>query len=195
MSSARMVACGVLSMLCVLGACNSVLGIPEVTARNDGGALSLGDGARDPEGGHPGTPLEPDGGCDPGRKVCSSRCVSVLEPATGCSSASCAACAFEHASATCVTGECAIDRCELGFEDCNGDRKDGCEADVRSDPTNCGKCNANCPANFDCTARSCVCTTNESCGTGGVCDQGICTCSGTSCSAGATCNDLGDCAF
>jgi tRNA A-37 threonylcarbamoyl transferase component Bud32 len=36
--------------------------------------------------------------------------------------------------------------CDAGFSDCNGDRSDGCEADLAKDPANCGACGATCNA-------------------------------------------------
>jgi serine/threonine protein kinase len=37
-------------------------------------------------------------------------------------------------------------QCPLGFSDCNGKHSDGCEADLRRDPSNCGACQTACSA-------------------------------------------------
>jgi hypothetical protein len=39
-------------------------------------------------------------------------------------------CAIAGAYAACVEGKCVIDHCQSGYEDCNGDVNDGCEARV-----------------------------------------------------------------
>ncbi len=161
--------------LLAVAACNSVLGIPEAQRREDAGADA--------------------GACAQGQKTCAGACVSVLDPATGCSAPACTPCAFAHAAAACVMGACAIQSCELGFADCNGKPNDGCEVDVRSDPANCGDCNQACASMFACQQKTCGCTTNASCGATGTCDQGGCTCNGNACSPGSPCNDTGDCAF
>lgn len=54
---------------------------------------------------------------------------------------------------TCVTGQCAVDTCDAGRADCNGDAADGCETDLGS-LGNCGACNRLCsPPN---AAGACV---------------------------------------
>jgi hypothetical protein len=50
-----------------------------------------------------------------------------------------------HAERTCVAGRCGF-RCLPGAGDCNGLEADGCEADLRGDPTRCGDCTTTCPA-------------------------------------------------
>ena len=37
-------------------------------------------------------------------------------------------------------------KCPEGFSDCNGKHSDGCEADLRRDPSNCGACQTSCGA-------------------------------------------------
>ncbi|MBI5518275.1 MAG: FG-GAP repeat protein [Deltaproteobacteria bacterium] len=48
-----------------------------------------------------------------------------------------------HATGTCATGRCAL-RCEAGYDDCDRDPANGCEADL-SDPASCGRCGNACP--------------------------------------------------
>jgi hypothetical protein len=45
--------------------------------------------------------------------------------------------------------------CSPGFEDCNGDASDGCEADLRSDGDHCGACDRSCLSQ-PCEASLCV---------------------------------------
>jgi len=51
---------------------------------------------------------------------------------------------YEHATAGCQSGQCAIGACDAGWDDCNGNLADGCEKDVTSDLANCGACGNAC---------------------------------------------------
>jgi len=62
------------------------------------------------------------------------------------------ACVEENGVATCYDGACLF-ACEPDFEDCDGLPANGCEADLQSDPTNCGACGIACPG--PCAAGSC----------------------------------------
>jgi hypothetical protein len=62
-------------------------------------------------------------------------------------------CSGAHASSSCLSGECHIWLCDLGWEDCDADGSNGCEIEVRTDPKNCGSCGNVCPggcSNYDC---------------------------------------------
>ena len=163
--------------LATILACNGVLGIPEVERRP---LATAADGAP----------------CAPGQKTCSGLCVSMGDPAIGCAATSCQPCALAHAKNACVDGECAIETCEEGFGNCNGDRADGCEINLRADPKNCRECRNDC-GNFRCEVGACVCTTDESCRFNGVCDtkSQVCACGGTSCPVGVDCSDVDTCSF
>jgi hypothetical protein len=68
--------------------------------------------------------------------------VSDLEPAT--CGASCAPCpAPANAVATCDGTACGM-ACYPGFANCNGDAADGCEANLETDPADCGQCGVSC---------------------------------------------------
>jgi alpha-tubulin suppressor-like RCC1 family protein len=62
-------------------------------------------------------------------------------------------CSTVNATPSCVEGACAL-TCDDGFEDCNGDVRDGCEADF-GEPRTCGSCNARCGAALACTPSGC----------------------------------------
>ena len=54
-------------------------------------------------------------------------------------------CTADHGSATCVDGECRIQSCNPGFDNCNADDDDGgyadgCETSTATDKHNCGGC-------------------------------------------------------
>jgi hypothetical protein len=57
------------------------------------------------------------------------------------------ACDLPHATAQCSGGECriAVDGCEAGYQDCNGDPEDGCEINLKTNKLNCGACDKICP--------------------------------------------------
>jgi hypothetical protein len=55
-------------------------------------------------------------------------------------------CSLPNASAACAGGVCAVGTCSAPFADCNGDPKDGCEANTKTDVENCGACGVSCPA-------------------------------------------------
>lgn len=59
----------------------------------------------------------------------------------------CGACDFlcenEHGRTRCVEGEC-VPSCTTGFEDCDGDPKNGCEADLATSVSHCGACGERC---------------------------------------------------
>lgn len=54
-----------------------------------------------------------------------------------------ATCRFSHAAASCTDGQCTLADCEPGYDDCDGDRSNGCERSLRS-IRDCGACNKTC---------------------------------------------------
>ncbi|HJL33814.1 MAG TPA: MopE-related protein [Polyangiaceae bacterium LLY-WYZ-15_(1-7)] len=45
---------------------------------------------------------------------------------------------------TCASGSCVVTRCDVGWEDCDGDTGTGCEVSIFDDPMNCGSCGNEC---------------------------------------------------
>jgi fibrinogen beta/gamma subunit family protein len=105
-------------------------------------------------------------------------------------------CAPAHASGpTCDDGECSYDACGAGFDDCDGDKANGCEVDTSSDPTNCDACGADCSsAPFEHVAE--LTCSSGACGWEG-CAQGFGDCDateGNGCEMAVdTLTDCGDC--
>ena len=67
-------------------------------------------------------------------------------------------CVAANGTGKCVGGECAVDTCDKGFGDCDGDYTTGCETATDTDAQNCGACkNA-------CTFKNAA----------GVCKAGVC---------------------
>ncbi len=77
----------------------------------------------------------------------------------------CGACGIQcvdhpHMPINCIDGVCASE-CAPRFGDCNGDRTDGCETNVYSDPYNCGVCGLVCDVNAGQLCQAGVCAVQE----------------------------------
>jgi hypothetical protein len=63
-----------------------------------------------------------------------------------------------HAAATCEVGRCGL-RCDPGFDDCDGNASNGCEVDLTTSPSHCGRCGNACVTGpggtATCTAGRC----------------------------------------
>jgi hypothetical protein len=67
-------------------------------------------------------------------------------------------CTVAHGTAGCAQGECTIASCDTGYADCDGNPNNGCEANLATDPANCGQCGQACSTNHStpsCTAGVC----------------------------------------
>ena len=60
-----------------------------------------------------------------------------------------------NAAATCSSGTCGF-TCLSGFADCNGSAADGCEVNLQSSATNCGRCGTACGSGQLCSAGVCM---------------------------------------
>lgn len=109
--------------------------------------------------------------CGPGTKACEITpgkltCVSTAEPEYGCARESCVPCTLSHAVEVCGDdGECTIATCEMPFDSCDFNAKNGCEVDKDTDYEHCGSCNTSCAealrdmprtVKAQCSARRCV---------------------------------------
>ena len=98
---------------------------------------------------------------------------------------------------------CYITACHAGFDDCDADAKNGCEAQLGSDPANCGGCGLACSlpnANSTCMVGSCAfagcvagfldCDKNvkNGCEIHGLLDRMNCGACGNVCPGGTYCN-------
>jgi len=98
------------------------------------------------------------GACSEGFADCNSDdgdgCESPLGTVENC--AACGdTCSFANAAAACVDAACQMDACHDGWDDCNNDSSDGCEADLSSDQT-CGDCATTCSAPQFCYQGACT---------------------------------------
>jgi len=88
--------------------------------------------------------------CEPGWSNCNGDpadgCeVNVLTSLDNCGGCGTACFAPNHNNVRCEGGQCRYTACEAGFDDCNRDNADGCEADLRGDAERCGACGTRCP--------------------------------------------------
>ncbi|MBL8602175.1 MAG: hypothetical protein JNK72_09630 [Myxococcales bacterium] len=83
-------------------------------------------------------------GCAVGEVCCSNSCVETATELAHCGGCG-MRCEGANAVTSCTNGACAIDRCNEGFANCDAQRENGCEADLRSSPAHCGRCGNACP--------------------------------------------------
>jgi len=114
--------------------------------------------------------------CEPGWGDCDgdadNGCEQSLNTLEHCNSCG-RACAPARATATCDTGTCMITACDEGFDECNGELDDGCEADLGG-TAHCGGCGNACPAGVACNDGGCGCANDDDCPSGLTCCDGSC---------------------
>jgi len=97
--------------------------------------------------------------CAAGLGDCDADAANGCETATATAVTHCGACgrvcpAGANATPTCAAGVCGI-ACAAGFGDCDADAANGCETDLRSAATSCGRCGNRCPSQTN-AAPACV---------------------------------------
>jgi len=55
-------------------------------------------------------------------------------------------CAMVHGTGECLASLCTLAACEAGYDNCDGDVLNGCEAELATDPLNCNACGTVCEA-------------------------------------------------
>jgi len=111
--------------------------------------------------------------CAMGTTLCGNMCAETQTDPNNCGTCG-TVCSFPHATAICMAGTCTIGMCNTGFANCNGVVADGCETNTMTDAANCGAC-------------------GNSCGAGGTCTMGVCSCPTGTIRCGSLCVDLGMC--
>src|SRR5262249_55819921 len=66
------------------------------------------------------------------------------------------ACALANAVPSCAAGRCQVRQCATGFGDCDANPATGCEANLNTSNTHCGRCNAPCAAGQFCVTGTCL---------------------------------------
>jgi len=82
-------------------------------------------------------------------------------------------CNLPNATASCNSGVCAIQSCNAGYADCDGNPANGCEVNKNSNTAHCGGCNNACNSTngtATCTSGSCGITCNSGFGN---CDNSL----------------------
>jgi hypothetical protein len=101
--------------------------------------------------------------CNPGFADCDGNRANGCETDLNSNPSHCGACgracAPANATPACTMGVCSYTVCNAGFGDCDGNRANGCETDLNSNPSHCGRCNNVCPtppnATRTCTRGTC----------------------------------------
>ncbi len=139
--------------------------------------------------------------CDAGRADCNGLAADGCEVTLADDASNCGACGnpcrLANANARCNAGVCAVASCATGYENCDSDPKNGCEAFVAKDPFHCGTCPKVCTSQFGaapfcnggtCAEKSCApglmdCNnnTNDGCETNLASDVNNCGFCGNSC--------------
>ncbi len=110
----------------------------------------------------------------------SDGCERSLHTNSDCASCN-AACSPAHGAGSCSTGSCVVTSCDSGFDNCNGNAADGCEASLTA-ASSCGACGKKCAAGLICSNGQCACMKDADCGGGTQkCCGGACTDAGGAC--------------
>jgi hypothetical protein len=98
--------------------------------------------------------------CTTGFDDCNGKPEDGCEATLASDLANCGACNKKCAkpakgTAGCMAGKCGIASCETGFDDCDKDLANGCEATLAGDNKNCGMCGKQCGATQLCLSGTC----------------------------------------
>jgi hypothetical protein len=163
-------------------------GVGAVGAARPGGGAGVPGAGGEATGGSP---------CASGLKLCGEECVADDNPDTGCGQESCDACTVSNGVPGCSGGSCAVDSCEPGFYDCDGNADTGCEIGLNQfTDDHCGGCGNACTAQgyaggLVCQNALCACTSPAQCSNHNGsfdCTAGVCGCEGVTCQPGETCS-------
>ena len=110
--------------------------------------------------------------CPADQGCCAGACLNTRIDPSNCGVCG-RACSIAQGTASCVAGECAVASCNTGFGDCDAIASNGCETDLTSSGTSCGRCGNACVpganASAACAGGACRVT----------CDPGFADCNGS----------------
>ncbi|MCL2723197.1 MAG: chitobiase/beta-hexosaminidase C-terminal domain-containing protein [Polyangiaceae bacterium] len=88
------------------------------------------------------------GACTPGLADCDGDIVNGCERSIDGDTQNCGGCGIVcdpiHATGACIAGTCTYTACNANFEDCDGNKANGCEVATAIDASHCGGCNIRC---------------------------------------------------
>ena len=93
--------------------------------------------------------------CDPSLTMCGSKCTSTAYDPANCGLCG-HVCSLPNSTDGCLSGTCYIVACTPGYANCDGALLDGCEVNLASDGSNCGKCGTVCTGGKTCSGGSCI---------------------------------------
>ena len=97
---------------------------------------------------------------DPTPMRCGALCVDPQTDPANCGACGRACPTTPGGAPMCAAGACRV-VCSMGFDNCDGNPTNGCEAAVATDARNCGACGNACPGTVPCTAGACACATGS----------------------------------
>ena len=83
--------------------------------------------------------------CPAGQVKCGADCVNVQTDSRNCGACGSVCPSLPNAAATCFKGLCTF-TCSSGWGDCDQNSWNGCEVNLLTDSSNCGKCGFVCPS-------------------------------------------------
>ncbi len=100
-------------------------------------------------------------GCNAGFANCDGNAATGCEIDTRTNMANCGGCgsvcgALANGTSVCAASQCRVASCNAGFADCNGAPNDGCETNVNTSASHCGRCGMVCPGGQMCIAGACI---------------------------------------
>jgi hypothetical protein len=81
--------------------------------------------------------------CGGSKDCCSNQCTDTTTDPRNCGGCG-MPCSANHAQASCTASKCQTGQCDVGYGDCDGDPKNGCEANLHVDTANCTMCGMGC---------------------------------------------------
>ena len=81
--------------------------------------------------------------CKPGEVACAGFCANLGVDPFNCGACGVSCEGFPNGTGTCSRGAC-VNKCLVGFADCDGWEGNGCETDLAHDPEHCGGCGTTC---------------------------------------------------
>ena len=127
--------------------------------------------------------------CDMAHADCDRSATNGCEVDVAASTNNCGLCGnvcnATGATASCAAGRCGLE-CSPGRGDCDGNLTNGCEINLRSSPSHCGRCGVVCPTGQLCADGACVAT----CPAGQIVCDGRCVSTATDATACGRCGNV-----